>query len=244
MRRVSRRLIVGIAPAALFASLVVTPTVSAHEGIEVGPYLVQVGWLIEPAYVGQPNAVQMTIVNHADAKPITDLPAEALKVVVSTAGTNSPSLALEPAFDGVEMTGPLGEYDAALVPTAPGDYSFHVTGAIDGTLVDLSAASGEQTFDPVVSSADLQFPAKVPDLGEVATRLDRIDGRITALQSAEPGLAALPEVQAAIAAAASAGTTANQALLIGSLLGGAGLVLAAIALWLSMRVRRRGSLAS
>ncbi len=241
MLRFHRRLLAGIVPAALLASLALVPAASAHEGTEVGDYLVKVGWLIEPAYVGQPNAVQITIVHHADAKPVIDLAADALTVVVSTAGTDSPALALEPAFDNIEMTGPLGEYDAALVPTAPGDYGFHVTGSIHGTAVDLTLASGAETFDPVVSSTDLQFPAKVPDMGEVATRLDRIDGRIQALQPTALGSDALAAAQAAAAAATSAANTANQALLIGSLLGGAGLVLAAIALWLTMRARRAGS---
>lgn len=244
MHRFRRRLLAGIVPAALLASLALAPAAAAHEGTEVGEYLVEVGWLHEPAFVGQPNAVQVTIVHHADDKPVTDLAADALTVVVSTAGTDSPSLALEAAFDDVEMTGPLGEYDAALVPTAPGDYSFHITGSIHDTAVDLTLASGAETFDPVVSSADLQFPAKVPDLGEVATRLDRIDGRIQALQSAAPGSDTLTAAQDAAAAANSAVMVANQALLIGGLLGFAGLVLAVIALFVAMRARRGGTAAS
>jgi hypothetical protein len=240
VHRFRRRFVAGLVPAALLVSLALAPAASAHEGIEVGEYLVEVGWLNEPAFVGQPNAVQVTVIHHADEKPVTDLAADALSVVVSTAGTDSASLALTAAFDDIEMTGPLGEYDAALVPTAPGDYSFHITGSIKGTAVDLKLDSGEETFDPVVSSNDLQFPAKVPDLGEVATRLDRIDGRITALQSAAPGSDALAAAQAAAAAANSAANAANQALLIGALLGGAGLVLAAIALAMTLRARRPG----
>lgn len=239
-----RRLFAGLVPAALLASLALAPAASAHEGIEVGEYLVEVGWRNEPAFVGQPNAVQVTIEHHEDGKPVTDLAADALSVVVSTAGTDSPSLTLTAAFDDVEMTGPLGEYDATLVPTAPGDYTFHITGSIKSTAVDLKLDSGDETFDPVVSSADLQFPAKVPDLGEVATRLDRIDGRIAALQSAAPGADALAAANAAAAAATSAANTANQALLIGALLGGAGLVLAAIALAMTMRMRRGGGSAA
>jgi hypothetical protein len=238
--RFRRRLSAGLVPVAVLASLALAPAASAHEGIEVGEYLVEVGWLHEPAFVGQPNAVQVTVVHHADEKPVTDLAADALSVVVSTAGADSPSLALTAAFDDVEMTGPLGEYDAALVPTAPGDYTFHITGSIKGTAVDLKLDSGEETFDPVVSSSDLQFPAKVPDLGEVATRLDRIDGRISALQSAAPGADGLAAAQDAAAAATAAASTANQALLIGALLGGAGVVIAAIALALSLRARRGG----
>lgn len=229
--------------AALATSLLaaLAPGATAHSGIAVGPYLVEIGWRNEPAYVGQPNAVQVTVKTHDTDKPVMDLAADALAVVVSTAGVNSPSLALEPAFDAVEATGPLGEYDAALVPTAPGDYSFHVTGSVHGTAVDLSLASGDETFDPVIGSGDLEFPAKLPSLGEVATRLDRIDARIAALQSAAPGTDAVAIAQDAATAARSAVAAADRALLVGAVIGGAGLVLALVALVAVLRARRRGT---
>ena len=172
---------------------------------------------------------------------MTDLALEALSVVVSTAGQDSASLALAPAFDAEEGVGPLGEYDAPLVPTAPGEYTFHVTGSIHDTPVDLNVTSGDETFDPVESSSELEFPAKLPSLTEVATRLDRIDSRIEALQSADPGSAALAAAQAATAAANTAAASADRALLVGAVLGGGGVLLAAAALWLAMRAGRRGA---
>ena len=237
-----RSLSLGFVLASL-VSIALVPAASAHSGVEVGEFLVTVGWKNEPAYVGQPNAVQVTVLDHHDESPITDLATGDLSVVVSTAGQDSASLPLDAAFDAAESIGPLGEYVAELVPTAPGDYTFHVTGSIHGTAVDLELTSGEETFDAVQGSSDLEFPAKLPNLGEVATRLDRIDARIAALQSADPGAGdgALAVAQAATDAARAANASADRALLVGSVIGAAGLLVAVIALFMAMRVRRGAS---
>ena len=241
MRRSTRHPSLAGLTAAILVSLALAPVVAAHSAIEVGNYLVEVGWRTEPAYVGQPNAVQVAVKNHADESPVLDLGPNDLAVVVSTAGTDSSSLAFTPAFDAIEKVGSLGEYDAALVPTAPGDYTFHVTGSIHGTKVDINLTSGDETFDAVVTSNDLEFPAKQPSLVEVATHLDRIDARVAALQSAEPGTAALTAAKAAADTARSAADSASLALLVGAILGGAGLLVAVVAVVLATRAGRRGA---
>jgi len=225
---------------ALVASATLAIPVFAHTGHEVGAYVLEIGWLHEPAFVGQPNAVQVTVTTHADGKPVLDLGAEDLAVVVSTAGADSPSLSFEPAFDAEELEGSLGEYDAALVPTAPGDYTFHITGTVHGTAVDLTVASGDETFDQVVSSSDLEFPAKMPTLTEVGTRLDRIDARIEALQSADPGangdaLQVAQDAANAAQVAQSAADSANRNAQLGFLVGAIGIVLA---LWTRRGIKR------
>lgn len=228
---------------AVVAAATLAAPVLAHTGHDVGDYVVEIGWHNEPAYVGQPNAVQVSVSRHTDGAPVLDLGTQDLTVVVSTAGVDSPALPFVPVFDAAEKTGPLGEYDAALVPTAPGDYSFHVTGSIHGTAVDLTVASGDETFDPVIASSDLEFPAKLPTLTEVGTRLDRIDGRIAALQSADPGSggAALQAAQDAATAASAAAGTASTALTVGLLVGCAGLVVAVLSLFVALRATRRGA---
>ena len=217
----------------------------AHTGHEVGDYVLEIGWLNEPAFVGQPNAVQVTVTHHGDGAPVLDLAADDLTVVVSTGGVDSASLVFEPVFDAVEKTGSLGEYDASIVPTAPGDYTFRITGSIHGTAVDLTVASGEETFNPVVASTDLEFPAKMPTLTEVGTRLDRIDSRIAAIQSAAPGsgdgTAALKAAQDAATAATAAAANADKAMTVGLLVGGAGLLVAVLALVVALRATRRSA---
>ena len=222
----------GVFAAAL--ALAAAPIVAAHGHTTASGFNFVIGWAGEPALVGQLNAVQLFVYD-ADEKPINDIPADAISVVVSTGGQDSSSFSLSPAFDLDEGFGTPGEYSTDVIPTAPGDYTFHFTGTIHGKSIDISMASSETTFDGVVAAADLEFPVKQPTLTEVGTRLDRIDGRIDALQSAAPAPNAIPD---ALAAAADASASADRALLVGALLGGAGLVAAVIALWLVIRARR------
>lgn len=218
----------------LVLSLVAAPIASAHGHTSATGFNFVIGWSGEPALVGQPNAVQLFVYD-ADEKPITDIPADAVSVVVSTAGQDSASLPLAPAFDVEEGFGTPGEYFAEIIPTAPGDFTFHFSGTIHGTAIDVSMTSSDETFDSVAAPADLEFPVKQPTLTEVGTRLDRIDGRIDALQSALPAQGA---IDAAQDAATTASAAADRALLIGALLGGAGLIAAVIALALVLRARR------
>jgi hypothetical protein len=58
----------------------------------------------------------------------------------------------------LEPTGTPGSYTAAVIPTAAGDYSFHIFGTINGDQVDETFTSGPNTFDTVTDAATLQFP--------------------------------------------------------------------------------------
>jgi hypothetical protein len=224
------------APLTLLLTLRSSGTTSAHFPVTAGPYTIEVGWKHEPPYVGQQNAV-LVIVTDAEDKPVTDLPADALSVVVSTGGQQSTALPFEPAFDAAEGGGPLGEYDAAILPTAPGGYDFHITGTIHEQQVDLSVKSTD-TQEPVSGTSDIEFPTKLPSLGEMATRLDRIDARLEALSAGGGNQAA---VDAALAAAAQARDDARFALIIGSSVGVAGLLVGALAVWLTLRARPRSA---
>ena len=235
--RLRPALIVGATAAMLLLSMLSAPIVAAHGHTTAAGFNFVIGWANEPTLVGQPNAVALFVYDQAD-KPITDIPADAISVVVTTAGQDSPSFSLAPAFDVEEGFGTPGEYSSDLIPTAPGDYTFHFTGTIHDKAIDVSMTSGAETFDGAVAAADLEFPVKQPTLTEVGTRLDRIDGRIDALQSSAPAAGAIAGAQSAAAAAASA---ADRALLIGVVVGGAGLVLAVIAISMALRARRPGA---
>ena len=236
----SSRPVAGAIVSAAILLLAAAGTTLGHVQEDVGSFGIELGWKVEPAYVGQPNAIQVIVHDHAD-QPVTDLDLATIHVVVSTAGQTSPELAFEPGFDAVEMDGPLGEYDAAIVPTAPGDYTFHLTGRIKGQAVDITATSSGETFDAVIGSAEIQFPAKLPSLAEVATHLDRIDARISTLQTgAGPSADAL---SAARTAAAEAQASADRSLAAASTAGiVAGLaLLLALGLWIRLRRLQRAT---
>ena len=228
------------AVAGVVLCVALAPAASAHTPQDVGPFVIETGWLNEPSFVGQPNAVQLIILTKS-GDPVTDLGPDDLSVVVSIAGQETAPLSLTPAFDEEEGEGTPGEYRAALVPTAPGDYTFHFEGTVRQSPIDVSVTSSESTFDPVVEADELEFPVKQPTLTEVGTRLDRIDGRIEALQSAGPGSDALAAANSASAAAQSASAAADRALLIGVSIGGAGLLAGIAALVVAMRSRKAAS---
>jgi len=223
-----------ITPFALACAALAGPaSIAAHDEIEVGTYHLVVGWGVEPALVGEPNVIEILVRDH-DEKPVVDLGPDGLSVVVSTGGQDSQALVLTPAFDVEEGFGTPGEYSADLIPTAPGDYTFHLTGAIQAQAVDISVTSGDETFSPVQGAGDLEFPVKQPTLTEVETRLDRIDGRLDALQSAIPQSGA---IAAASDAAAAAQAAASQAMLMGILVGGLGVLVGVVAIVLARRPR-------
>jgi hypothetical protein len=199
----------------------VTTPVAAHIVKQVGPYTVAIGWVREPTYVGQLSAVQV-VIKDATGNPVGDLSADDLKVVVSTAGQQSDPMSLTPTFDEDTGLGIPGDYEAPMIPTAPGDYTFHVTGTIHSTKIDETATSSDTTFDTVVDPSAVQFPNKLPAVGDLATRVERVDAR----------------VQSQISAADDAKSSAQGALVVGLAVGGAGVLIGLVALALGIMARR------
>ncbi len=232
MHSPSRLARVCLSAGVLVLSLALAPAAAAHSHHEVGEYGLTVGWADEPTFVGQPNAVELTIELHDTEAPVEDLADGALTVVVTTAGQDTAALPLEAAF------GSPGVYEASLLPTVPGEYTFHFVGTINDQAVDLSVTSGDDTFSSVRASTDVEFPVQVPTLADVATRLERIDGRIEELQTAAVDPQDIAALQTAVADAKAA---ADRASTMGLLVGGAGLVVAIGALWFAMRAGRRGT---
>jgi hypothetical protein len=143
---------------------------SAHEVSTVGDLAIEIGWGTEPAYVGQLNSVQVLIAHKADGDPIEDPAADLTATVLY--GDQKAEFTLEPNFEEHP-----GEYRALLIPTAPGDYTFHVAGTVEGVDVDLKATSSPQTFSPVEAASTAQFPVKEPAAADIAARLDAELGR-------------------------------------------------------------------
>ncbi len=197
---------------------------SAHVVKQVGPYSVAIGWVQEPTYVGAKNAVQVVIKDKA-GNPVSDLSADDLKVVVSTGNQQSDPMSLAPTFDEDTGLGIPGDYEAPIIPTTPGEYTFHVTGKIHDQSIDETVTSSDSTFDAVVDPAPIQFPSKLPALSAVTTRLNRIDARVAA----------------DLTAADHTASAATRALVVGIVVGGLGLIVGGVAPFVALRSRRLSS---
>jgi hypothetical protein len=173
LRRLATLVVVALGLSGAF-ELVGPGVAFAHEERTVGAYHFAVGFGSEPAYTGEQNSVQL-LLSDSKGNPVTDL-GDSLKVEVGY-GNQTLSLNLEPFFEVGEFGTP-GDYRAWFFPTQPGDYTFHFTGSIKGQQVDESFTSGPQTFSSVEDPSAVQFPVKVPTVGEVATRLDRETPRL------------------------------------------------------------------
>jgi len=146
----------------------------AHEVRKVGAYQLTVGWQHEPVYAGTQNAVQIFIHDSSGA-PVDDLGTPpSLKVQVVFGAKTSDELDLEPSFDADTGLGTHGEWDAAITPTEPGNYTFHLTGSIHGQAIDQKFTSGPETFNSVDDPATIEFPTKTPSAQQQAAAITRL----------------------------------------------------------------------
>ena len=188
----------------------------AHEGRNLGDLEMVVGWGTEPAYASEVNSVQLLLVH--DGEPVVDL-GDTLDVEV-TFGDQTQPFTLEPNFEVGEFGTP-GDYRAFLIPTEPGQYSFHFSGTIDGEEVDETFTSGPDTFDDVENPQSAEFPVELPTTGELAERIDREVPRLTS---------SIGDVQASANAVADDASSAKTLGLIGIIVGAIGLIVAIVAL--------------
>ena len=185
------------AGAALGLLLAAAAPASAHEVRTVGAFDFTVGWLHEPAYADEQNAVQFLLKDSA-GKPVTDL-GDSLKVEVIYQGQKMPAQSLVPTFDPDTGLGMPGEYLASLIPTRPGPYTFHFTGSVKGQAVDQSFSSGPNTFDEVKQPNAVEFPAQDPSRSQMSQRLDRLSSQLASVKSTATNDAALARDLAIVA---------------------------------------------
>ena len=141
---------VGVLVGVLMVAALALP-VLAHEGREVAEeYLVVFGWRVEPAYTTLFNGPEFSVKLHTDESAVVGLE-ETLKLEVSYGGKTK-TLRLRAVNDEP------GNYTADMIPTQPGDYSFRLTGTINGTEVDETFSSAEGEFSSVEPISDIQFP--------------------------------------------------------------------------------------
>lgn len=208
-----------IAVAALASATLLLPAspAAAHEHRVVGDIVMTVGWVSEPTYAGYLNAVGLNLNENGtggeeEGPPISDAEVE---VEVLFGDENSE-----------ESTGPLpmeeafsepGLFEAPIIPSRPGTYTFHFTGTVGRQDVDEFFTSGPDTFNDAQTPADIQFPAQDPTAGELAQALE---------QSRADNAELAGQVDDAESDASSARTLA----IVGIIAGALGVIVAAIAL--------------
>lgn len=164
----SRSAMVGALAAFLILSFAVPA--SAHVEKDVGAYHFVVGWGTEPTFAGQLNSVQLVLTYGSSGKPVMNLSSDFHVTVIY--GSRSMAVALEPTFDPDTGIGTPGDYRGWMIPTAPGDYTFHFTGKIGAQSIDQSFTSGPTTFGTVEDPASVEFPVRAPSNADLSQRLD------------------------------------------------------------------------
>ena len=165
---------IAAAVAVVVASLGIFATpAAAHERRTVGPYTFVVGWITEPSYVGQLNALDLTVTETASTKAVEGLE-KTLKADIITGG----GAAVMPLTIAARFGLP-GKYQGQVLPTKVGDYTFHITGTVNTTAVDEKFESGPGRFGAIEDIAALQFPNKVPSNSDLASKLDDANLKLT-----------------------------------------------------------------
>ena len=213
------------------SSLLTALPASAHEIRQVGAYQLTVGWLTEPTYVGQTNAVEL-FVHDAKGTALDDLGPNGLKVQIITGSQTSDPLAMKGAFDPDTGLGLHGQYLASIIPTSPGDYTFHLTGDINGQKIDEKFTSSDKTFNTVVDPTSVEFPVKNPTISALSTSVSQLTPRADSATSA---------ATAAAASAKSAKDSASSAQTIGIVGLIVGIVALIVGLFVGMTGRRRSA---
>jgi hypothetical protein len=143
----SRAVVKVLIGAVLSTALLLIPlTALAHETVESGNYVFEVGWLQEPVVVGERNGLDLFVASKdAPEEGVADI--TTLQFTVEY-GSDSQSYELVPAEDDP------GHYSAAFIPTVEGQYTFHLTGTINGEAVHVSVEPEE-----VIGAGELAFPS-------------------------------------------------------------------------------------
>ena len=149
-----------------------------------------VGWVNEPAYANEINAVdfwahyingtcpQGTV---STSCPVYGLD-QSLRVTVVLGG-QSTTLSFSPNLSNDVPPLFYGEYTAEIEPTVPGTISFIIFGNIGGTAVNETFTCGPTTYECVDPATEIQFPQQNASGSDLQTALSNAQSQIANLQS-------------------------------------------------------------
>ena len=135
---------------------------SAHEHRHVGKYEFTIGFLTEPALEGEPNGIDLTVIDSSTNRPVEGLD-KTLKATAAFGGGQPREFPLRARFNMP------GKYAADFVPTRSGSYVFTITGDVGGQAINERFESGPGRFNDVQRPA--YFPAADPTNAELAQAL-------------------------------------------------------------------------
>jgi hypothetical protein len=170
----TRILSIAMAIAVVVVSLgIFASPAAAHERRAVGPYTFVVGWITEPSYLGQLNALDLTVTDTASTKAVEGLEKTLKADIITGGGASVMPLTIAARF------GLPGKYQGQVLPTKTGDYTFHITGTVNTTQIDEKFESGPGRFGSIEDLTALQFPNKVPSNSDLASKLDDANMKLT-----------------------------------------------------------------
>lgn len=195
---------------------------AAHEHYTTDPYEFIVGWRVEPPVVGAPNGLDLAVMIHGPANS-TDVVegAEADLSATLMAGGQSAIQNLAP------QEGRAGWYTFDFIPTREGSYSVHITGNLNGTAIDFTAA-----LEPAEARDEYEFPVADPTPSDLQGQLNAATAALAAEHANAANLTArVANLEAQTgSSAASAASTATLIALLGMALGAVGAGLGAMAM--------------
>jgi len=168
---------------------------SAHEVrvIGDGQYEVVVGFLEEPAFVGEKNGLDLRVSKVPVAGEASPVPADAESANTPVEGLEA-TLQAEVIYGDQRLALTLdtvyneaGAYASYFFPMAEGDYSFHVFGTIEGVAVDETFTSGPDTFGAI--QPRLEFPTTTAQVSKDSAGLPAISGALALASLAIGGVA-------------------------------------------------------
>lgn len=147
----------------LFLLLLTTMPVSAHSRVELDEgYAVVVGWINEPALLGERNAVAIEITQNDE--PLSGVEATLDARLLYAGNTFTANL---------NPTEHVGLYAVPVIPTVRGQYEIQLFGTIGELEVDFVAEPEE-----ILPASRLQFPEKEPSILELQEQVNQLESQV------------------------------------------------------------------
>lgn len=148
----TRRYVAALLALAMAAGLAIPGPVAAHETRQVGPYVLVVGWLHEPTYIGLENGAFLSVSDTRNGQPVTGLEQTLEVELRHGAATRRTRLKA--------IGGRPGAYVADAIPTRGGTYIFRFFGSIGDLALNERFESGPGRFDEPRPLAELEIPPR------------------------------------------------------------------------------------